>query len=541
MRRVHTILFLGALSVANWGKVTDAAPLGTAFTYQGQLKQDGAPVTGSCDFQFGLWTAQGGGSQVGGTYSPTAVTVVNGLFEVQIEFGAASFPGEARWLEVAVRCPTGVGGFTPLPPREALTATPYALQTRGLFVNDALKVGIGTPVPTHSLTIGSADQETLRLIGPLGGFGWGARLNFGDGDFAFLEEDTDDNLNFRAGRFAFSEGRVGIGTALPTARLDVLSSGETAVQATTNWIGVYGVHQGDGSFPGVWGETESTSNGGSGVRGFATAAAGGSYGVFGKCSSAGGVGVHAENTANGTAISALGNGSFREQATLRVENTQPNAGMAAYVKSQGSWAAMHLENTSTGEVLWLQNDGEGAFIVAHDISLGQHQFWVDKDGKTNVRVIQIHGGADLSEKFDVNEGSNPAAQPRSDKAKIEPGTIVVIDPDHPGKLRVSNSEYDRTVAGVISGAGGVSPGMILGHTGTSADGEHPVALSGRVYCLCDSSNGPIRPGDLLTTSSVPGHAMRVTDHQRAQGAIIGKAMSPLGDGNGLVLVLVSLQ
>ena len=75
-------------------------------------------------------------------------------------------------------------------------------------------------------------------------------LNFGDGDFAFLEEDSDDNLNFRAKRFAFSEGRVGIGTAAPTARLDVLSSGETAVRGATDWIGVYGLHQGDGSFPG---------------------------------------------------------------------------------------------------------------------------------------------------------------------------------------------------------------------------------------------------------------------------------------------------
>ena len=81
----------------------------------------------------------------------------------------------------------------------------------------------------------------------------------------------------------------------------------------------------------------------------------------------------------------------------------------------------------------------------------------------------------------------------------------------------------------------------MGQQGSIANGEHPVALSGRVYCLCDASAGGIRPGDLLTTSNLPGHAMKVTDHAKAQGAIIGKAMTSLDDGQDLVLVLVSLQ
>jgi hypothetical protein len=57
----------------------------------------------------------------------------------------------------------------------------------------------------------------------------------------------------------------------------------------------------------------------------------------------------------------------------------------------------------------------------------------------------------------------------------------------------------------------------------------------------DTSNGIIKPGDLLTTSSQPGHAMKVTDHVRAAGAILGKAMTALNDGSGMVLVLVTLQ
>jgi hypothetical protein len=119
--------------------------------------------------------------------------------------------------------------------------------------------------------------------------------------------------------------------------------------------------------------------------------------------------------------------------------------------------------------------------------------------------------------------------------------VVCIDAAHPGQLRPSSQPYDRKVAGVISGGGGVQPGMLMGQRGTAADGKHPVALTGRVYVQATSANGAIEPGDLLTTSSIPGHAMKVTDHTRAQGAILGKAMTGLDQGKGTVLVLVSLQ
>ncbi len=106
---------------------------------------------------------------------------------------------------------------------------------------------------------------------------------------------------------------------------------------------------------------------------------------------------------------------------------------------------------------------------------------------------------------------------------------------------ISNKAYDRRVAGIISGAGGVKPGMLMGQKDSEADGGTPVALTGRVYAWADASASAIEPGDLLTTSDVVGHAMKVTDYEKAQGAIIGKAMSSLDKGKGLVLVLVTLQ
>ena len=150
-------------------------------------------------------------------------------------------------------------------------------------------------------------------------------------------------------------------------------------------------------------------------------------------------------------------------------------------------------------------------------------------GKAQVGTLEITGGSDLVEGFDTTD----------DEAN-EPGTVVVIDEVNVGRVRPSREPYDRKVAGVVSGAGGVEAGIRLGQEGV-LDGKTPVAMTGRVYVKCSSENGAIHAGDLLTTSARSGFAMRATDHARANGAVIGKAMSALETGSGLVLVLVNLQ
>ena len=86
----------------------------------------------------------------------------------------------------------------------------------------------------------------------------------------------------------------------------------------------------------------------------------------------------------------------------------------------------------------------------------------------------------------------------------------------------------------------INPGIMLKQQGALDQGQN-VALTGRVYALADATSGPIKPGDLLTTSAIPGHCMKAGDRDRAQGAILGKAMTGLKDGKGKVLVLVTLQ
>jgi hypothetical protein len=136
-------------------------------------------------------------------------------------------------------------------------------------------------------------------------------------------------------------------------------------------------------------------------------------------------------------------------------------------------------------------------------------------------------GADYAEDFDV-----------LDIGEAEPGTVMVLD--DAGGVRMSDQAYDRRVAGVVSGAGTYKPAVILDRqaTGTS---RRPLALMGKVYCKVDASAVPIAIGDLLTTSSIPGHAMKALNTAEAFGAVIGKALRPLSSGRGLVPILVALQ
>ncbi|MBI5387073.1 MAG: hypothetical protein HZA90_20575 [Verrucomicrobia bacterium] len=210
--------------------------------------------------------------------------------------------------------------------------------------------------------------------------------------------------------------------------------------------------------------------------------------------------------------------------TVTWQSSGTGGGYGALYKSNGSSYGIYLDGETSGAGYLAVYGTNGNQVIYLD---GQD---ADGNGRVVTQVLQITGGSDLSENFEINA-------PRA----LQPGMVVSIDAEHPGELRLSTGAYDRTVAGIISGAGGVSTGMLMGQIGTKADGKHPVALTGRVYCQADASNGAIQPGDLLTTSATPGHAMKVTDHARAQGAILGKAMTSLPSGQGLVLVLVSLQ
>jgi hypothetical protein len=155
---------------------------------------------------------------------------------------------------------------------------------------------------------------------------------------------------------------------------------------------------------------------------------------------------------------------------------------------------------------------------------------LDVDGRIRCKTVELTGGSDIAETFSI-----------VGEETVTEGMVLSIDPENPGALIISESPYDKCVAGVVSGAGGIETGLVMGQNGSEADGGFLVAVTGRVYCLAQAFESPIEPGDLLTTSSRQGHAMKVTDYSRAHGAVIGKSLSRLESGTGLILILVALQ
>jgi hypothetical protein len=186
----------------------------------------------------------------------------------------------------------------------------------------------------------------------------------------------------------------------------------------------------------------------------------------------------------------------------------------------------------TGNVMTLTSGQDpGASTLRARVGIGTEnpQTALHVNGTATVGILQITDGNDIAEPFPVEQIGD-----------IEPGTVMVIDDEHPGKLKISHSAHDHKVAGIVSGAASMHPGLVLAPGGNAANGSI-VALTGRVYCKAEAMSCPIEPGDLLTTSNIPGHAMRVCDHNAARGAILGKSMAALESGRGLLLILVSLQ
>jgi len=162
------------------------------------------------------------------------------------------------------------------------------------------------------------------------------------------------------------------------------------------------------------------------------------------------------------------------------------------------------------------------------------KFAVSKTGE--VRADGAYYGASF------NTGSADVAERINTSEWVEPGDVVEIDPEHPGFFRKSSFPYSTKVAGVIS----TSPGVILGNSFDEAtddweDNRPVLAIAGRVPLQVTAENGSIQIGDLLVSSSTPGVAMKGSDEEACIGAVVGKAMEPLENGTGTIVVQVMLR
>jgi hypothetical protein len=583
--RLWTVALLAGVSAAVGGTP------GTGFTYQGQLKMDGFPLSDDVDLKFTLWNAA-----VNGAANPTvvqhlALPVVNGLFTAHLDFGAAGFDGDARWLQIEVRHPAGVGAYTPLSARQPITPAPYALYAfnapaGGGTLDQAYD--FGGPGAGRTIT---ADTGAVNIAGA-GGLTVAGRLGVGT-----TTPELEIQLNGSSGLLAPEATRMGIrhssivlppnppsaswlylsagaggprlvrdeGQALRLGTEDTFGTGTFVEQAKIN---------SNGSLQVLGGTDAGLASGGQLVLGNTNLGnlALDTNEIMARNNDAAAT-LYLNNDGGTIALAAnstygVGIGTTSPKAKLHVDGDYYGRGhlyLHAYEGDGSSGTAfVQARDTSTTSVLDLRLRTKNGNSLTEAMTLKANgrvgigttspASLLDVAGTARVNVLQIDGGADLSENFEIQPAADPyrdregaGLEPRPEgtqarRHEVEPGMVVAIDPQRPGKLRIATAAYDSTVAGIISGAGGVGTGMVMAHEGTLADGQHPVALTGRVYCMVDASYGAIKPGDLLTTSDTPGHAMKVLDRERAAGAIIGKAMTFLAAGEkGLVLVLVSLQ
>lgn len=255
-----------------------------SFTYQGELSNNGASMNGMCDFQFGLYSVASGGTQLGTTYVINGVSVQNGRFTVELDasvsgpFGNDAFTGTDRWLSIAVRCPSGSGVYTPLNPRQKITAAPYALSLKpGAVISGNASTG---------LTVGVFDGTGI-VASSATGFGLVAGSNSNVG----IQGSSFSSYGIRG----ISNSSIGVQGTSDNGGTGVDGTGVNGVKGTsltTNGNGVYGIANNGPSAFGVWGTSTvgqgvvGSSNTGNGMAGYST----NSRGVYG--SSTNNIGVY---------------------------------------------------------------------------------------------------------------------------------------------------------------------------------------------------------------------------------------------------------
>jgi len=206
----------------------------------------------------------------------------------------------------------------------------------------------------------------------------------------------------------------------------------------------------------------------------------------------------------------------------------------------GKTAAMRIGSTGAAGAFLLE-DAQGRVVVRLDgdaasVGVGSSghagQIKVRKSDGTDSIQIDGESGDILLSNADCAEEFDFAA------SQVDPGTVVVIDEDE--RLAMSTLAYDTRVAGVVSGAGRYRPAIVLDRRQGGVT-RPAVAMVGKVECRVDAEHGPIRCGDLLVSSPTPGHAMAAKDRGRAMGAVLGKALRSMDQGQGLIPILVCLQ
>ena len=321
------------------------------------------------------------------------------------------------------------------------------------------------------------------------------------------------------------DGNIAIGPIIPYSPLTVFNPSNSlnpyggqpyAVQAS--------IASDIGFSAAVRGDAQATTGGASGVIGVTW---GDASGVTGVSLNATGGGFGVDGAVNGE-LGGGGGGVFGHTSATSGFSTGLRA--AAYGNTGGAVALYSESFSPEGYAARLVNRASGNILVG---AVGQNDvpvFRVDGQGRVHANGGFRPFGADFAESMPV----------KGDRNRYEPGDLLAIDRTGNRRLGLANSAYSTLVAGIYS----TNPGVLASPykmDDPNLAKEVPMAVVGIVPCKVSAENGPIEVGDLLVTSSTPGHAMKGTDRSKMMGAVVGKALEPLRQGKGMVQVLVTLQ
>jgi hypothetical protein len=488
------------------GDISIAATVSSKISYQGVLKENGQPVNAPRNMVFRFYTTSNCTGTPVQEVTKNNVPVSNGLFSVALEVSQNHFNGQGLWVAVDVGG-TVVGCQEILPVPYALSLRPGArIQDGSASANLVTAELRGWPPILYP--VGVKGEGTWGVYGysanAIGVYGESASTS-GTGVYGLAQATSGTTY----GVYGKAQSPDGYG-------------GYFENKATSGGVALYG--KSDGA-TGVYGEGPIY-----GVYSLASALSGPNYGVYGGSRSSEGYGGYFVNlSTNGVALYANSSGSTRDKPTLRVINSESDRGMAAYLTNNSNYATAHFSNGGSGEVLYLQNGGTdaagtggGDFIKAVNKPEDDIQFRVTTSGDVYADGTFHTPAADFAELLPAVPG-------------LEPGDVLVVGAD--GKLARSTQAYQPTVVGVYS----TRPGFVGGQpVEGEREGHIPLAVVGVVPVKASAENGPIRPGDLLVASSIPGHAMKAGPNPPV-GTVIGKALEGLDEGTGIIRMLVMLQ